>query len=131
MFGLFVAALCGVGLIRLWNPRRRLHSNRLNRITRRLKANPAQESALRQSAEEIRQAFRNFNPKARLGVLAAALTAETVDRDHLRRQMQEPETGSLSDALVNAVERLRSALDLNQRQQLAAMASGGGRRRCH
>lgn len=129
MFGLFFAALCGVGLYRLWRPRRFRGPRRLERVIRKINANPAQESAIRQSADEIRQAFRNFNPKARLNIIAAALTAETLDRDQLRRQIREPETGSITDALVNAVERLRSTLDPAQLNKLASLASV--RRRCH
>ena len=135
MFGLFFAALCTAGLYRLWRPRRfGRHGlggggpRRLDRLIRKLNANPAQESAIRQSAGEIQQAFGNFNPKARLGILSGALTAETFDRDRLRAEMREPETGSLSEALVNSVERLRSSLDADQRTQMAAAFTGRGRR---
>ena len=137
MFGLFFAALCGIGLAKLWRPRRFRGGPfrgrgpaRLDRLMRKINATPEQESAIRQSVDEVRQAFRTFNPKARLGMLSAALTAETVQRDQLLRQIREPETGSISEALVNAVERLRDSLGTGQRQKLAAMMTGNASR-CH
>lgn len=137
MFGLVFAGLCAAGLYRIWRPRRFGHCGmgphggrggwrRIDRLVRYLDANPQQEAAIRQSAEEVRQAFRNFNPRARLDVLSAALTAETFDREQLRSQLNEPAMSAISEAILNAVERLRAALDMNQRRKMAALVPSGG-----
>ena len=138
MFGLFFAALCGIGLVRLWRPRRfgwfggfGYGPPRVERLIRYLRANGTQEAAIRQSVDEVSRAFRAFNPKARAESLTAALTSETFDREQLLNQMREPEPGSLAHALVNAVERLRGALDTNQRFKLAGLLAGRRHGHCH
>jgi len=155
MFGLFFAALCGAGLYRMWRPRHfaygyagrgfgggcghrgfgrfgggRHHggSPNVEWLIHHLNANQAQEAALRQSADEIFQAFRAFSPRARMDTVSAALISESFEREHLLSQLREPEQGTLAHALVNAVERLRPVLDADQRKKLAALLVTGGRR---
>lgn len=155
MFGLLFAVLCAAGIYRIWRPRRYWRggfgppawawggggcgpwgggpfrhggprSARLDWLVRDLNANPEQEAALRQSAEELRQAFGSLDPKGRLDAVSAALTADTFDRDQLRNQIHEAKAGPVADAVVNSVERLRASLSADQRKKIATMISGGG-----
>lgn len=130
MLGLFFAALCAVGLYRTWRPHRfgrhRFGSPgvRVDWLVRRLGANPEQEAAIRQSADEIQRAFGSVDPWARMASIASALTAQAVDRDKLRAELDEPKPGMLAEAVVSSVERLREKLTDSQRQTIAAMMQG-------
>ena len=158
MFGIFFAALCAFGLYRLWRPRRFGHygygwaggcgpgacgrgfprhggwqrgrgPSGLRHLMRGLNATPAQESALRQSAEEIVQALRDKSPWALFKPMAAALTDETFDRDRLSAALRQPGDAASDATLIAAIERLRETLDPDQRKKLAALVNqrfGGG-----
>ena len=127
MIGLILAAVGGIGVYKMVRYRRR--GGFPGRLAKRLNATLEQELALRQAAEEVRQAMSQMHPRARMSALATALTAENIDREQLRQEMTE-KTGQVQDAVLNAVERLRGSLDAGQRQKLANMMLGGGRHRC-
>lgn len=137
MFGIFLAALCAIGLYRLWRPRRFGHHyaygcaggghgwrrgpRGLRHLMREIEATPAQETALRQGAEEIVRTLRRQYPQAFLEPVTAALTAEQFDRERFAAALREAGDDPFRTAAVAAIERLRETLDAGQRQKLAAL----------
>lgn len=123
MIGFFVAGAATAGLFHYWRRRRggrHLHW-RLRRLSRRLKATPAQEAALTQSAQEIFQVLRQQDPWTRFSPIVTGLTADSFDREQTLTAMRAAAGDSFQNTLLNAVERLRATLDLEQRKILASM----------
>lgn len=147
MFGMFFAMLFGMGIAGIWHRRRHFtygfaarslmgrhgrHGGGMGRLMRELNVTPDQKTALRDTAGEVRQAFRNAKPWARLDPLLGALTADSFDRDRLMADMRESsDVESARSTIASAVERVRGILNPDQRRRLVEIVnrqrSGGSR----
>ncbi len=152
MLGILIATVCAIGLYRLWRPRHygryaygwagggggcgggfhrhdggggggHHRSHGLGRLMRELNATPEQAEVIRQSSEEIAQALQDQHPLARIDAVASALTEETFDREKLVQSLRGNQEDAFPKAMASAVERLRNALDVNQRRRLAALVT--------
>ncbi len=124
MFGIFLAAICAIGLYKVWRPMR---FGRIGcgggRLFRELNATPEQAAALRESAQELRMLRSIKNSRRMMTPIAEALTGPAFDKELWWGQMRAAAEETARPTIESVIERLRATLDPEQRAKLVAMGT--------